>query len=193
MFEKFKELLKMEKNEIEALIESMGIEYKALFVPFSQSRNSKEKNLSINWLITLSKDNQMWTTDYMQGIAHLPNYSPRSRNNADYQIFLRQCVETGKCAESNKFPEDYRSLILSKRIPAPKLTDILIDIMYIFVMDATAINCRSFEEWAEIYGYNKDSRKAEQTYNACRESGLKLRAMIGNDNLEKLRNAYQDY
>ena len=33
----------------------------------------------------------------------------------------------------------------------------------------------SFEDWADNYGYDKDSRKAEKMFNACRETGVNLK------------------
>jgi hypothetical protein len=181
----------MEKNEIKALIESLGIEYKAAFVPFSQSRNAKEKSLSINWLITLSKGKQLLTTDYMQGIAHLPNFSQRwfANNNAAYRDFLERCVESGKYSESSKFHDDYKASIANKNIPAPDV----VDVVYSIVLDSDVIDYAAFEDWANDFGYDVDSRQAEKIYRACLEIALKWRSMIGDDNLQKLREAYQDY
>jgi hypothetical protein len=47
--------------------------------------------------------------------------------------------------------------------------------------------------WADTYGYDKDSRSGEKIYRACLEIGLKLRAMIGDQNITKLRDLFQDY
>lgn len=41
-------------------------------------------------------------------------------------------------------------------------------------------NARSFEEWAEEYGYDTDSRKAERIYKACERIDAKLHAWLGN-------------
>lgn len=37
----------------------------------------------------------------------------------------------------------------------------------------------SFEEWADDYGYDRDSRKAEAIYNACKKQGEDLQRMLG--------------
>lgn len=39
----------------------------------------------------------------------------------------------------------------------------------------------SFEDWASEFGYDEDSRKAEQTYKVCKEQSEKLRDFLGSD------------
>ena len=50
-----------------------------------------------------------------------------------------------------------------------------------------------YEDWSGELGYDVDSRKGEATYRQCLEIALKLRAMIGNDSLDTLRELFQDY
>lgn len=181
----------MEKQEIHAFIESLGMTYKTLFVPFKQSRNAKEKHVSLNWLVMIEKNSQVITTDYMQGIAHLPNYTQALSNNAMYADYLRECANTGKYAKNVKNRESFfrgagYPLV---NIPAPELTDVL----YSLMMDSDALNYSSFEDWAENLGYDKDSRTAEKIYKSCLEIALKMRAMLGPDTLERLREVFQDY
>lgn len=60
----------------------------------------------------------------------------------------------------------------------PKVTSVLDSL----ASDAQGIdNARSFEEWASEYGYDTDSRKAETTYNACRDIAKRLRKFLGAD------------
>jgi hypothetical protein len=123
------------------------------------------------------------TTDYSAGIAHIPGYKHEMRPTIDYVDGIKRSCESGKTAFVGSV------LLGGKPIPAPSLEDVL----YSLVLDAGAIDASSFEEWANEYGFDTDSRQAETTYKACLEIGLKLRAMIGDDNLEKLRVAFQDY
>lgn len=46
--------------------------------------------------------------------------------------------------------------------------------------DASGIdNSRTFEDWANEYGYDTDSRKAEKIYTACQRETKKLHAFLG--------------
>lgn len=44
---------------------------------------------------------------------------------------------------------------------------------------AMGVEYDSFEEWAEDYGYDTDSRKAERTYHAVCAEAEQLRALLG--------------
>lgn len=60
------------------------------------------------------------------------------------------------------------------------------------VLDCLAFDCsgtenaRSFEEWADEYGYDHDSRKAEATYRACQETAAKLARFLGEEAFQTL-------
>lgn len=44
---------------------------------------------------------------------------------------------------------------------------------------ASIVNASSFEEWASDLGYDEDSRKAHDVWQACRRDTDKLRAFLG--------------
>jgi hypothetical protein len=67
------------------------------------------------------------------------------------------------------------------------------DVIYSLLMDVDAIDHPTFEQWADCVGYDKDSRKAESIYRACIETGLKLRAALGDKALADLREKFADY
>lgn len=173
--------------ELKTFVNSLGLEYSATFVPQSASRNSAEKNRSLNWRVSIRSQRGAGTTiatDYMQGIGHIPkdpqvtaHHKGARRDCIMIDEYERQCAETGKYGMGNH-----------KTIPAPALLEVL----YGLVLDSDADEY-SFEAWADNLGYDTDSRKAESVYNACREIGQKLRLMLGAENLAKLRELFQDY
>lgn len=180
----------MEKQEIKALIDSLGITYKAKFVPFSQSRNAKEKHLSLNWLVAVERGNQSITTDFMQGIGHLKGYCYSSANKLVEHNNIKYAVESGKWDESHdKAGFRTKDQTFWKNIPAPDIVDVL----YSLVMDSDVIDYATFEDWANNSGYDADSRNAEKIYRACIEIALKMRVMFGDSGMQQLREAFQDY
>ena len=66
-------------------------------------------------------------------------------------------------------------------------------VLYSLLLDAEAVNYSSFEEWADCFGYDTDSRKAERIYHACRENGEKLNKIISGKVRENLAKVLQDY
>lgn len=159
------------------------LEYSAEFVPQSKSRNAGDKHPSLNWRVTLGRAGRTLTTDYMQGIGHLPKtekaFNPRS---VEGDKAIRRAAEQGTFARHDGY-------VTSRNpIPAPELADVL----HSLLLDAEAINSGSFEDWAGDFGYDTDSRKAEAIYRACLDTGLKLRAMLGDETIQRLREALRD-
>jgi len=65
----------------------------------------------------------------------------------------------------------------------PKIDDVL----DCCAMDSAGIeNARSFEDWANEYGYDPDSRKAEKTYNTCEKQANKLKNLLDYELYEQL-------
>lgn len=178
-------------EQAKAFCDASGLTMVATFVPFSQSRNKGEKHPSLNWQITLKKGKMELTTDYMQGCAHLPNYSHQFGNNGVYRDAVARACETGKSGlrpdQKNAYDAAGGERSYSATpVPPPSLTDVL----HCLVSDADALNHPTFESWASDLGYDTDSRSAEKIYRACLEIALTLRQMI---DLEAAQVAFQDY
>ena len=165
------------------------LQYSAEFVPLSKSRNASEKYPTLNWRVTFTANGPgarcgSLTTDYMQGIAHLPGYNRKGFNprSIDGDKAIQQAVETGLI---NPFDLHDKAFV---PIPVPAISEVLCCLL----SDASAIDFPDFEDWADNYGYDSDSRKAESIYRACLDIGLKLRNMLGEETLDRLREALQD-
>lgn len=168
-----------------------GVSYSAEFVPQSQSRNKDESRPILNWRVTIAKGNAKLEADYMQGCAHIPHYSHAFAKLSVYDAAVREACETGKsrivpAKNAYDAAQGGRAVPIAREIPAPKFADVL----YSLVSDASAIDFTGFEAWASEYGYDTDSRQAEQTYRACLDIALKLRAIV---DLDEAREAFQDY
>lgn len=61
------------------------------------------------------------------------------------------------------------------------------DVLHCLALDAEAINYATFEQWADEFGYDTDSRAAERSYQECLRAGLFLRAVLGEKDLETLQ------
>jgi hypothetical protein len=180
-------------EQAKAFADSTGIEYAAEFVPQSKSRNAGEKAPSLNWRVTLRKNGRTLTTDYMQGCAHIPHYEQRFANLVIYDAAVRKACETGlsvlRAGQKNGYDAcggDNFWGARAKPIPPPAFVDVLASL----VLDSDVIDYPRFDDWAETYGYETDSRTAEKTYRACLEIALQVRQML---DLDAAREAFQDY
>ncbi len=160
------------------LIETRGITYNAEFVPLSQSRNAGEEPPTLNWRVTIGgPGKQALITDYMQGVGHLPKYNHYERSVV-YRHYVIEACEKGRWNFGNQ--------LIPVRVKPPTFHDVL----YCLVSDAEVLEYVCFEDWAECYGYDTDSRKAEDIYKACLKIALQLRQLI---DLSEAREAFEDY
>lgn len=191
---------------IEAVAARLGLTMRAGFIPFSQSRNAKPRDgkgepwRSLNWRIKLSLNGKDFlTTEYSAGEGHAPAakrpaawfkrgpYSPQ-RNRAR---LIAWEIENGYPGTWPTIPGSNPQPIRAAKatVIQPELADVLSSL----VMDAGVLDSGGFECWAEDFGYDTDSRQAEATYKACLEIALKMRTAIGDEGLQALRDAAQDY
>lgn len=63
----------------------------------------------------------------------------------------------------------------------------LADVLDCLASDAAGYeNAQDFEQWADEYGYDTDSRKAEKTYRAVKRQAEQLKRTIGDDAYSEL-------
>ena len=172
----------MDKPEIMAALNEMGLSVEATFVPWSQSRNKGQKDRSLNWRIKLMKNGRaIWEGDYMAGIAHCPSYTQSMSwfISNDQASAIEYETENGKTGRFG-----------TPKVRGESILPDTCDVVYSLVQDASAIDHPSFESWAGDYGYDTDSRNAESIYRECLKIGLALR---NNTELERLQELFQDY
>ncbi len=190
----------MAREQIESAAKKLGLTVETQFVPFSQSRNKAEKHPSLNWSVTLWRDTPgakdrkrqpILTTDYMAGSGHCPSSKASIKRLGSPNCIMRDSAIRHEC-ETGKEAVMMEGInhIASRGQP---LQPDLCDVLYSLASDSDAIDCSTFEEWANNLGYEPDSRKAESIYRACLEIALKLRAAIGDAGLAELREACQDF
>jgi len=166
-------------NTAQDWIDEQGINVTSVFVPQSRSRNAGQ-DPCLNWLVTISKGNYEFSIDYQQGVGYVPGYNYHDRSIGQKKAITEVC-ETGQPA-----------VIDGKRFGGtrPLKPPCVLDVLQCLLTDADVLNYPCFEDWAEMYGYDTDSRTAEKIYQECLGIALKLRSMI---NLHEMAAAFEDY
>lgn len=177
----------------EFILERMKVAVTAVFVPFSQSRNKGEKQPSLNWRVTLMKDGRevMKDVDYMQGCGHCPAEkktfnTPRMNPKTEKRDAIAYECETGK-EYNTRFYSNLGYRPTGKAIAPPSTADIL----HSLLLDASALDSRDFADWCSEYGYDTDSIKARDMYDACITTATQLRAAFGQNTLDNLRDLFE--
>ena len=150
----------------------------------------------------MSKETETAVAEYLtaQGITFKSDYiGQRKRDNWDCDAWICGLYK-GRAAECFEYftglghrtparfvrPDDTR--IYAAKPVAPPAAGVL----YSLILDSSAVG-QSFESWAPEYGYDTDSRKAEQIYRDCQRNTDKLRRILTRADLEALRMLLQDY
>lgn len=162
---------------------ALGLFVECEFVPLSRSRNAKETRPSVNWRVRLkrsrgvgeSPSRLIWEGDYTQGSGHLKTPKGFLPDQLAGDSAIREACETKRGRWRNALPDVFAV--------EPTLDDVLRALL----MDASAIDEGSFEDWASSLGYDPDSRKAEAIWKSCVETGLKLRSALGDETFRRFR------
>jgi len=192
-------------EQLKELCDASKLTLTGVFVPFSQSRNKDSKYPNLNWKITLlCNDREVLTTDYSQGVAHLPRYGeirPSDLHTKNIQRmrdqYHRSVCETGKAYSSIRYGErdvqgerkkpswlpfnpiaynttNHFEYFNNYPIPLPAVEQI----MYSLLLDGSSLFEGGFENWCSNYGYDTDSIKAKALYDQCVEIGSKLISIL---------------
>lgn len=172
------------------ILADKGIRAEFTFVPFSKSKNSSEPALSLNWSVKLFyKDREIIETPFFQGIGNAPVYEHKNKfgSKVTFNIALKRQCEFGKEIYSPFNKDGY--LETGDNIKSPSVADLI----YCLLLDADAIDYPTYEDWADTFGFDHDSRKGLALYHECLTTGLKLRSGLGESLLKELRELFSDF
>ncbi len=179
----------MSDTNLETTIAALGLTVTAEFVPWSKSRShtagAKVTERSLNWRVTLHhKGRAVMTIDYAAGIAHCPSYARMRRDGRWISVSDAEALEfeTEKGRRAGRRGEP-------AYLPGAPIEPRAADVIASLANDAAAIDYPEYEAWANDLGYDPDSRKGEAIYRACLQTGLRLRATLGDADLATLRDA----
>lgn len=128
------------------------------------------------WRVSLKGAQIEFSTEYYTGIGH----------RVDTPITKRACVAL---KGASKKSIAFKNQVLDQLKPvAPSAGAVL----YSLLMDSSAVD-QSFIDWCSDFDYETDSRKALATYEACCETGLKIRKLFTPDQRKLLSELLQDY
>lgn len=174
------------REELSVILAAERIDLRARFVPFSQSRNAKEQYPSLNWKVDIVRHGaaapaiMLADIDYMQGLAYCPAYRKDWASRRDKARAAALECQSGRIAREgvSRMPTAG-----AKDIPPPSIVDVMCSLL----MDSDVLNHSGFADWADNFGYDTDSRKAESMYRACLEIALSLRSHFGDRQFAKMQ------
>lgn len=127
------------------------------------------------WRVTIKTARIEFTSEFFTGTGHRVD----TVNTRMLRAHLKGCHPNSIA---------WQNMLKRMKPEAPCAASVL----YSLVSDGAAID-QSFTDWCDELGYDTDSRKALQTYEACCESGRKLREVFNHEQRQQLANLLQDY
>ena len=139
-------------------------------------------------------------TTYRLGVGHIDIQKLRGQENqllfsSKYKFVGHEAgfAESWSRQPSANFKDKaMQASVAAKIAKVQKVTPSLPSVLDSLLLDGQADDM-TFEQWAASFGYDTDSRKAEQTYNACQAHGKALRLAVPADVLTSAREILQDY
>lgn len=171
-------------DELQTFIDKLGIEYNADFIPARQTDRPDQ----INWQVALRVNKNWVRVHYSQGVGHLPGYKQTIGRQCIADSVRQKDIISEGIQHGNALKFSRNGFPSRKKLEKPSIKDIL----YSLVSDADALQY-IFEDWVGMFGYDTDSMKAKAVYDACIAEGISLRNMIGQGNINKLNELFQDY
>ena len=141
-----------------------NIDYKVIFKGYYSNR--------LNWLIIISGEE----FSYSEGIGYL-KLRGETKGEKTFPVDLPKAERDRIVSKffRNSVPAHRRELTKFVAI-IPKIEDVL----HCLFLDASARDM-SFIDWADNYGYDTDSIRANKIYDACVENAVKLRTALSKD------------
>jgi hypothetical protein len=165
-------------TKLERTIANLGLTYTAEFIPQKFSRNADDKQPSINWRITISNGKNFITTDYTQGIGHIPTVAKSYKHFNRENELLASSTGTYNTSATLHWRNP-------KKLPTPNL----INVLYSLTLDSDVCDYCGFEEWANNYGYNSDSISHRSIYEKCIIVSKQFRKIV---DLPYMRKLFED-
>jgi hypothetical protein len=157
---------------IEAKLTDMGVVLTSTLVRDEFNGRTNRNGQSV-WAVTIVRNGESFQTEYSMGAAYRHYRNNRPIQIKHYNLTVYDCDRYNQTKPDN-----------------PSLDDVL----HCFVMDAQGVgDGQTFEDWAADYGYEVDSREAEKSFNACRDSYFAMIRLFGSDGFEELCELFQDY
>ena len=102
--------------------------------------------------------------------------------------FYHRNLEDGDVRHNDRYRRHYRAVLScdGRRLAVPftmgsatEGAPTTRDVLACLILDAQGANGKTFEEWANEYGYDDDSRRAEKVYNECKRTICRLCTLLG--------------
>lgn len=132
-----------------------------------------------HWGITIVYNNRQMHTSYHMGSGHY-----RWKRSGEWGKKGERVAITSKFMAGGSLSLWGAGVLKAESEPISPNPDDVLDGLR---SDASGVyDARDFEDWASNYGYDTDSRKAEETYRSCQKIARDLEKLLGREAMHEL-------
>lgn len=153
----------------------------------------------IAYAVTITRNgNALWTGPYKLGVGHvkIPTITqglPCIKGGVQFtqdELYTWNALKVKPNA--NIQPKALQASLCAKLAVVQNVSPTLQDVLHSLLMDSSAMD-ETFSDWCANFGYDDDSIKALETYQACAKIGQALSKSFTPSELQELREIFQDY
>lgn len=186
-----------EQNEkIETHLAALGLSADLAFIP-SKVSGRKEQIAWGGRIVRAGSSAVLDVPCYSQGIAHHPDWGQGwyyAKQTPEIRARKAACMKSCDTGMRHKVIGSYRADRWYTEEKGPRLDPPpLRDILYSILSDTDGILDRTFTSWCGDFGMDEDSIKALTVFNACQREAADLAWMFTPNELNALRELFQDY
>lgn len=176
------------ETTVDALLASFGITYTALYMGVAKDALGGNTEMD-RWSVAFTKGDGREAYeefDYYTGMGHRAPATADDKKRAawGYQG-LTENDKKGLTSYGRRYLADVEKL---RKPVSPAAAGVL----YCLFMDIET-STTTFRNWCNEFGYDDDSIKARNTYDACQGNSDKLMRIFNHQQIAQLREALQDY
>lgn len=129
-----------------------------------------------HWFCTLSMNGSHMGVHFSTGLG----LRKAESEPMEYARWMASLGLNERTSNPHQLKARYSSYLDGRKYPVKPSLESVLDCL---ISDAASIvnSGLKFEDWCAEYGYDEDSRKAEKTFNACKEQAQALERFIGSD------------
>ena len=182
---------------VDAYISEKGIEIKFRQIPASMADNvwlceEHSKMSQAHWHVEVWHERKVFQFQYHEGEGRFltQQFGRAKFDEAQARAWFRKKVLDEARGEISPVPFRAQTIVSKIRKDRVKINSrglaVLFppkaaDVFYAICRDYEARDYQSFEDWANAYGYDTDSRRAERTYNACLGIAQQMHRVLGHE------------
>lgn len=172
------------KEEIQQKFEQLG-----LSVHVSEPKPRIDPDwLGIKYVLTFSKGNhssQQVELEYTLGIGHVKYKEAFTAHLTENEKNILWHKRKNPYVKFKPEAREYEASLAVKLAKAQKVQPNPAEVLICYCREALEAIETTFEDWASNFGYDTDSRKAENIYNSSRDSYSKLLKIMSRKEIEE--------